>query len=219
MKTNHSKILFVAIFGLMVTSNVIAATQTKTTVVKKKDVKKTETVAAKATPAKKGQDFAVNAGALEFFAIGKPSMLKIHGESAQMTGNLNRDGNSVTGVLEIPLESFETGMKVRNDHLKNKVFETSKFDKAKLTIVTLTLPEGKSGELKDLPFTGKLMLHGVEKDVNGVASLNAQEKTMGFNAELNVKMSDFQMPQPEFMGMTVQDQVKISAKGEGKTQI
>jgi polyisoprenoid-binding protein YceI len=172
-----------------------------------------------AAPVKKGQDFTVGGGSLEFFAIGKPSMLKIHGESAQMTGVLNRDGDQVTGDLEIPLASFETGMKVRNDHLKEKVFETSKFEKAKLTIVTLTLPTGKTGELKDLPFTGKLALHGVEKDVSGTATFTVSDKTLGFEAQLDVKMSDFQMPPPEFMGMTIQDQVKVNAKGEAKAQI
>jgi polyisoprenoid-binding protein YceI len=167
-------------------------------------------------PMKKGQDFSVANGTLEFFAIGKPSMLKIHGESTAMTGTLTRDVDTVTGAFEIPLNSFETGMSVRNNHLKEKVFETSKFDKSKLTITKLTLPAGKTGELKDLPFTGKLNLHGVDKDVSGTATVMVGDKTLGFSAQFEVKLSDFQIPPPEFMGMTMQDVVKVSAKGDGK---
>jgi polyisoprenoid-binding protein YceI len=158
----------------------------------------------------------LTSGSIDFYAIGKPSMLKIHGESTKLTGTITRKGNVFSGQFEIPLDSFETGMSVRNKHLKEKVFETSKYDKAKLTITELKIPDEKTGEIKELPFTGKLSLHGVEKDITGTAALNVTDKLITFSTEAEIKMSDYQIPLPEFMGMTMQDQVKILTKGEAK---
>jgi polyisoprenoid-binding protein YceI len=215
MKPESTMKLILAI--LICASSAASAATKKTSAIT--ETKKTVTTTVTSVPVKKGQDYAVAAGNLEFFAIGKPSMLKIHGASTSMSGTLTKDENSLTGALEIPLTSFETGMKVRNEHLKEKVFETSKFDKAKLTITALTLPTGKSGELKDLPFTGKLNLHGVDHDVSGTATVTMADKVVSFDAQFEVKMSDYQIQAPEFMGMSMQDQIKITAKGDAKSVI
>ena len=198
-------------FGLILLVTAQAApgaTQIKTTNVKTTDEKTAPKSAASA--------LTVKDGTLNFFAIGKPSMLKIHGESSALTGTATQNNHSLTADLEVPLDSFETGMKLRNKHLKEKVFETSKFDKAKLSITKLELPMAKTGEIKDLPFSGKLNLHGVEKDISGTATVNVGDKTTTFSAETNIKMTDFSIQPPEFMGMTIQDQVKVTAKGEAK---
>jgi polyisoprenoid-binding protein YceI len=160
---------------------------------------------ASSTKVATGETLSVKDGSIAFYAIGKPSMLKIHGESAKMSGTVVRANGNLSGTLEIPLDSFETGMSVRNNHLKEKVFETSKFKTATLTISSLPIPAGQKGEIKNLPFTGKLSLHGVEKDISGTATVDAYGK-----------MSDYQIPPPEFMGMSMQDDVKVSATGEAK---
>jgi polyisoprenoid-binding protein YceI len=172
---------------------------------------KTEATAAKI----EAQNLSVKDATTEFFAIGKPSMLKIHGESKQTSGTVSHAGNTLSGKLEIPLDSFETGMAVRNEHLKNKVFEVSKYQKAILTISKLVLPEGKTGEIKNLPFEGTLNLHGVEKPVTGTANITA-DKEVAFEASFSVKLTDFNIPPPEFMGMTIQNEVKVKADGKAK---
>jgi polyisoprenoid-binding protein YceI len=163
-----------------------------------------------------GNGLKVTEGALEFFAIGKPSMLKIHGESKAMTGELNRSGADVTGNFQIPLDSFTTGMGVRDTHLKEKIFEIKKFDKATLKITKLQIPGGKAGDYKGLDFTGTLNFHGVDKDIAGKADVTVTDTSIKFDTTAEVNLSDFKIDQPEFMGMTVQDKVKIEAKGEAK---
>ncbi len=160
----------------------------------------------------------VQSGNVDFFALGKPSMLKIHGETAALTGTLSRIGNDLTGELKIPLESFKTGMTTRDNHLKNKVFETAKYQTATLMITSLAVPVG-NGEFKDIPFSGKLNLHGVEKEVKGISQITINDKTTHFAAHLDIKLSDYQIERPEFMGMNIQDDVKIDAKGEAKAQL
>ncbi|MBC7396732.1 MAG: YceI family protein [Bdellovibrionales bacterium] len=159
----------------------------------------------------------VQKGTVEFFVLGKPSMLKIHGESSALSGNLSRIGDELTGELVMPLNSFATGMTTRDKHLKDKVFETSKFENAVLSITSLKVPAG-NGEFKNLEFSGKLKLHGVEKEIKGTSQVTVGPQTTGFTAHLDIKLTDFQITPPEFLGMSIQDDVKIDAKGEAKAQ-
>ena len=224
----NTKNKFSSLITLLLIANPIvssAATQavkskSKAAVVRSKtEAAESKTVTVTPTPAEKtGSALPIKSGSVEFFALGRPSMLKIHGESQALGGSLTRSGNELTGELKIPLNSFTTGMTTRDNHLKEKVFETSKFDTAILTITSLTLPSA-SGVFKDLPFSGKLNLHGVVKDVKGTSQLTVSDATTLFAAHIEVKLTDYQITPPEFMGMSIQDDVKIDAKGETKAQL
>ena len=155
-------------------------------------------------------------GNVEFSATGKPSMLKIHGESKALTGQFAIQGVDVSGDLQVLLDGFTTGMSVRDNHLKEKIFEVKKFDKATLKITKLTLPNAQAGTYKALDFSGKLNFHGVDKDVTGKVDVTTSTSSLQFDATLEVNLTDFQIAPPEFMGMTIQDKVKIEAKGEAK---
>lgn len=204
-------VLFLVTFSLMQVSLVqicsVAATHTDA---------KTDTKTDTKTDKNAGTTLKVSDGAIEFFATGKPSMLKIHGESKVATGQLIRSGNAVTGDLQVPLDSFTTGMGVRDSHLKEKIFETKKFDKATLKIVKLQLPDVKPGDYKAVDFTAKLNFHGVEKDLAGKADLTLADSSIKFDATVEMNLTDYQVTPPEFMGMSVQDKVKFEAKGEAK---
>ena len=169
------------------------------------------TTAPAAAPALK-----VSGGTTEFFAIGKPSMLKIHGESSELTGEFTRKDAELTGSFEISLENFKTGMGVRDSHTKEKIFETSKYKKASLKITKLTIPGGKNGDYKAVDFSGALNFHGVEKPITGKTDLTVSDTSIKFDSTFEINMTDYQITPPEFMGMTVQDKVKVEAKGEAK---
>jgi polyisoprenoid-binding protein YceI len=160
--------------------------------------------------------YTVSGGSLDFWALVQPSSLKVHGTTSDMTGSMNQNKNVLSGFLEVPLKNFETGMAVRNSHLKEKVFETDKYDKAKLSITELKIPDGKTGEIKDLPFTGTLSLHGVDKPITGTVILTVGDKTISFEATTEIQYSDFNIPVQKFTMMTVQQPVKIVAKGDAK---
>src|SRR2546426_700062 len=73
------------------------------------------------------------------------------------------------GTLDVDLRTIDTGINLRNEHLREKYLEVDKgagYDKAVLSEIDLKglkpdAPEGKGS------FTGSLMLHGVKKTVSG----------------------------------------------------
>lgn len=150
-------------------------------------------------------------GISTFDAIGKPSMLKIHGEDKQVRGNLKLDGKNLSGEFLVKLDDFNTGMKLRDQHMKNKYLEIDKYPEAKLKLEPITLPS-LSGELKKLPFKGTLTLHGVEKPVSGETNISLNSNIQNIDASFSTKLSDFGIQIPAFAGVTVAEEIQIHAE-------
>ncbi len=159
--------------------------------------------------------YQLDEGSVGFFALGKPSMLKIHGETKGFTGKLTIKNENFTGEFIVQLDGFETGMKLRDQHLKEKVFETKQFQNAILKIEKLKVPGGVTGKFSDLDFSGKLNLHGVENPVSGKVNLDLGP-SLKFEAKLEIKITEFKMTPPEFMGINILDQVRVEAHGSAK---
>src|ERR1035437_2664414 len=71
------------------------------------------------------ETFHATGGKVEFFAIGRPSMLKVHGtaKSLEGTGMINKKTNEISGHFVLKMDDFSTSLGLRDSHLKSKVFE------------------------------------------------------------------------------------------------
>lgn len=161
---------------------------------------------------------------LEFTAVGKPGFLRINGTGAHVTGAVGRAGAApaasapavgLEGTFETRLDDLVTGIDMRDEHMKKTYLETAKFP-------TATLKWSAMGPLVkgEMPFTGTLTLHGVEKPVSGKADLtpDADGKAIQVEAQFAIKLSDFGIQIPKYLGITVAEDVdvrtKIVAKGD-----
>ena len=161
------------------------------------------------------QVFLEKAGNVDFYAVGKPSMLKVHGVNSSLTGQLRKTSKEVTGTFTIPMKDFSTGsLKLRDEHMRNKVFEVEKYPTAELSLQPIPL----QGTEKSAPFKGKLKFHGVEKEVQGQVQLTDLVKELDHDATFKIKLSDFGIPPPEFAGMKIDDEISIQVKGKAILQ-
>src|ERR1035437_6643355 len=108
------------------------------------------------------ETFHTTGGKVEFFAIGRPSMLKVHGtaKSLEGTGTVNKKTNEIFGHFVLKMDDFSTSLGLRDSHLKNKVFEVEKYPVSELTFKSIVV---KPGEKTKVPAV--LKFHGVEKEV------------------------------------------------------
>lgn len=104
--------------------------------------------------------------------------------------------------ITVMIDSLKTGIELRDDHMKNKYFEMNRFPKAIL----------KEGEGSNGKFKGKLEVHGVVRDING--DYEASGKTL--DAKFKCKLSDFKISEPKYMGVGVEDEVKVSVQIQGQ---
>jgi polyisoprenoid-binding protein YceI len=174
-----------------------------------------------AAPAGVGQSFmdlAKSKTQVGFLAIGNPSALRIRGESKKenaIEGRFMLAGTRLTGKVSLSLDDLQTGIAMRDRHMKEKYLEVAKYPKAELTRLNLTLPAPTAYELKAIPFAASLVLHGVEKPVAGVVDVVRNESRLLLDFRFDMKTSDFAISTPTFMGITVGDAVNVTAHVEG----
>lgn len=156
------------------------------------------------------------AGNVEFRATGRPSAMKIVGKGTAPRGNVTWDGSNAAGTLVFDMKSLDTGMDLRNKHMKEKYLEVEKFPEAKLTLTKVALPKEASQQSNfsydGIPFEGKLQLHGVEKPVAGKAKLDRKDGALTLLATFPLKMTEYAIAVPSFAGITVAEDVEVSVQ-------
>jgi polyisoprenoid-binding protein YceI len=140
--------------------------------------------------------FVMAAGKCEFFAKASVGVLEFTGTGCTIEGKPKVDGGKVSGEFIVDLTKLDAG--VRNEHMRDKYLEVKKFPKATLKLDPM--PEAGG------PFTGKLSLHGVEKDIKGTAD----KSSIGYGFKFDVNTKDFGIAQAEYKGIVVADVIAIS---------
>lgn len=146
-------------------------------------------------------------GSLTFEAVGKPAMIKIKGESPAPGSILifNKGLAKIESTLE--LSQLNTGIDLRDEHMKEKYLETKKYPQAKLVIEKLAVPE--SFEVNDQEFSGILALHGKEAPVKGIFTMTKERIV---EAEFKIKLTDYGIEIPEYMGIKIAETVNVKTK-------
>lgn len=137
---------------------------------------------------------------VSFEMQGNPGFLAIEGTGAKVYGNLRVENGKHTGVFDVNLEKFDTGIALRNKHMREKYLEIDKYPTAKFWLKPVSIP--KQGYFN---FEGKLTLHGVKKKIDGVAYLNGEQ----IEAKFNILMSDFGIQKAEYRGVGIDDKITI----------
>src|SRR5262245_18665278 len=77
------------------------------------------------------------AGSIEFNATGWPSALRIHGKGKGPDGTLTVTESAVTGSVAVDLGSLETGIALRDRHMKENYLQVDRYPKAVLNLSRL----------------------------------------------------------------------------------
>jgi polyisoprenoid-binding protein YceI len=135
--------------------------------------------------------------------------------SATITASKD-DFSDATVELTADVNSINTGVEQRNNHLKSPAF----FDAAKFGTLTFKSTSFKKTGDKSYEVTGDLTLHGVTKSVTLKAVLNGtivspqSKKTIaGFKVTGTVKRTDFGIG-TDFPTTVVGDDVQLNANAE-----
>lgn len=150
-----------------------------------------------------------NYGTVQVEAVGRPAMVKIKGKGEGPQGSLKIANRNLSGEIRFALDTLDTGIDLRNEHMREKYLETKKYPFAILTLQDLALPEGWSKEKMQIPetkFIGDLLLHGERNPVEGRFEVT---ETGELKATMELKISDYKIPVPSYLGITVADKVKI----------
>ncbi|MCY4075483.1 MAG: YceI family protein [Acidobacteria bacterium] len=121
------------------------------------------------------------------------------------------------GALRVDLASLETGIGLRDGHLRGSYLEVERgpaFRHAVLAGITLRepLPDGRGRH--ETAFAGQLTLHGVERRVEGEATMDRRDGRMRVEATLSLSLEAFDIPPPRYLGVGVRDEVRLTVTFE-----
>ncbi len=165
-------------------------------------------------------------GHSEIIFVSKAPLETFKGKTSQITGWVEADLSNLHGdvdlEVQVQLATFDTGMKKRNQHMRDNHLETKKFPTATfrgskvVQSLTHNLVPGTSTQIG---LVGHLNLHGVEKEYT--INLALEFTSAGFlniNGEFPVLLSDHAIERPKFLVMKLADEQKVQIKLSARPQ-
>lgn len=129
-------------------------------------------------------------------------------KTQNVNGTAKLSGNKVSAEnIKVDLRGLKTGVELRDAHTQ-KHLQTDKFPEA-----VLVKAEGEAGKGK-----GRIRIKGIEQDIEGTYAINGSN----LQAEFEILLSKFEIKDIKYMGIGVNDLVKIKvtlplAKAEAVT--
>jgi polyisoprenoid-binding protein YceI len=122
-----------------------------------------------------------------------------------------KDSRRLDGFLTVDLRTLDTGISLRNTHLRENYLEVGKgagFETATLAAIELKgldpdLPEGKG------TFTGMLTLHGATRPVTGIVDAHRAGAGLRVKASFPVSLTEYGISKPRYLGVGVEDSVQV----------
>ena len=135
-----------------------------------------------------------------------------------VSGTLRRettDTGSYTGELRVDLSTLDTGIGLRNEHLRSSYLELDRgpaFHDAVLSGIVLDEPPRAGDGRHETRFSGTLTLHGVQRTVGGEAELRRRDGRMQVEAQFSLSLDAFDIPPPRYLGIGVRDRIEITVE-------
>lgn len=146
--------------------------------------------------------------AVNFDATG-PGGMVIAGKTADLT--IADDGK--IAVFTVPLKNLETGISLRDKHMKEKYLEVEKYPDAtlKLDRGQITIPA--KGKTSEGDAKGTFTCHGKSKDVTVHYKAHREsDGTIGAETKFPINLKDYDITIPNYLGVTVHPDINIQAK-------
>ncbi len=110
--------------------------------------------------------------------------------------------------FEVDLNTLDTGIGLRNRHMRENYLETDKYQ--------FTYFEGKIDSIKllsvnkyEVLVSGKMSIHGVTKDISLNGTITKDEKNIHIESNFYVALSDYKIEIPKLMFMKIDENMKL----------
>jgi len=127
------------------------------------------------------------------------------------THQLRIEDDGTTLKITVPLAGLQTGIGLRDRHMREKYLQVDRFPDAVLEVPWSGVKLPGDGQTGEGSAPGKMTLHGKSKDVQvkyRIVRTGTRYQVTG-NVPLNLK--DYDIEVPSYMGVTVQPDIDASA--------
>jgi polyisoprenoid-binding protein YceI len=144
----------------------------------------------------------------------KATLESFSGKAKSITAELDVDPEkpmAARGKVTVDLRTLDTGIDLRNKHMRENHLHTDSFPSAVFTLDSIS----GNGELSadgptPLAIHGQMTIHGVTKSVTTPATLSAAgTRGMRIQTEFPLKITEYGIPRPEFLFLKLAEEVRI----------
>jgi polyisoprenoid-binding protein YceI len=179
-----------------------------------------------APPAARAADFLVQPGRENRVVfVSKASMEEFQGKTNKLEGRIavrpDSVGDSITVRLEVDMGSLDTGIPLRNHHMRENHLETKQYPKAVFEGGRVIGPEGRpaglaAGKPTPLDVEGTFTLHGVSRRIRihiTATYVPDHGGRIAFRTEFPVALADYQISRPQFLFLKLAETQLVRVNG------
>ena len=157
----------------------------------------------------------------------KAPMESFDGKTKHVRGHITCPAGDLAGPLdlriEVELASLDTGIGMRNTHMRERHLETDQYPLAVFTgeaVTAASSPVLVPGQTVALTLSGRFELHGITRPLEVSAQVTlATSGELMVESSFPVKLSDHEIDRPQFLVMKLADvqqvRVNLIARPEG----
>jgi polyisoprenoid-binding protein YceI len=155
--------------------------------------------------------------------VSKAANESFEGKTNRLEGTINVDptkvGDSAAVHFEVDLASLDTGIAMRNRHMRENHLETLKYPKAIFDGAAIRGPRDAAltaGKLVPLDVEGTFTLHGVSRRIRITVQTTYQPNDGGriaFQTRFPVLLSDYAISRPQFLFLKLAEAQEVRVSG------
>jgi len=126
------------------------------------------------------------------------------------------DGANVT--VTVALKDLETGISLRNRHMREKYLETDKYPNAVLVVPRAQLQFPAAGAGASGSAQGQMTIHGVTRPVTVAYNARNAGGTYAVTGSAPLNINDFGIQVPSYLGVTVKPNLTVDVRFAARDQ-
>ncbi len=155
------------------------------------------------------QTYLTESGNVNF--LSKAPLNEFNGVSDKLNGLIDLSQNLLDFYVD--LNTLDTGIGLRDKHMRDNYLETEKYPFAEFTGKMSPIPMLNSGTKSPVSAIGKFKIHGVERqiEVKGTLSKNARGE-LELVAGFDILLSDYKIPVPKLVFYELAEKQEVTIK-------
>lgn len=176
-------------------------------------------VSIEAVPAALAAEYTIEPGGSNFVEfVSKAPVETVTGKTQQITGRIDADpsalGDSIEVVIEVDLASLDTGIGLRNRHMRENHLHTDRYPKAVFRggrISGASHQTVETGRATTFRIAGDFELHGVRRRIEApVEATLRPDGSLRAVVRFEVRLPDYDIPRPQFLVMRLDELQRIT---------
>lgn len=140
--------------------------------------------------------------------ISDAQLLEFKGTSTQLAGLINLNKNLVDFYLD--LNTIDTGIELRNKHMRNRYLETDDHPFAEFTGKLISSLNPQRFKKQQAKVQGTFKLHGVERKMTLTGTITPTKEGLQVNASWNILLETFDIERPSIVFYKLANKQKIN---------